>query len=319
MSRSHVLGLLLSVAVLGNGRAVAEILEDSVDLRLKWEVGKRYVMRVENSQEMEITMMPGADPMRQTGRHSFNLAVSVLEALPEGGRTLEMIYLDAAFSMEMGGQTVSFDSRTDDPLDAANPLSIMSKMVGTKISCRLDGEGQIQSVDGLEEFAKRMTEGNPQAAQILQGFTNAESFRRNFGGYFGLQSLPRKSVIIGEEWSVEDEVPMGALGTFVNKMDYTFEGWEKDLAVLGCEGTLSSRAGDPIEQGGMDINLTVQNGRISGRSLFNPQHGTVDRASLETVADLRITVKGVDGVDRTMDQKLKQKYVAQLLKIEDLK
>jgi len=163
-----------------------------------------------------------------------------------------------------------------------------------------------------------MTEDNPQVAQMLESFLNTDSFKRNFGGYFGLHWLPRKKVKLAEKWNVEDEVPMGALGTFVSSMDYQFEGWEDNLAALSCSGSLSSRATEPLEQGGMTVGLTVENGRISGRTLFDPQHGTVNSSTLKTMADLKVTIKGPDGVTRNMDQKLSQKYVAELVRIEDL-
>jgi len=318
MNRHCAFGVKLSVAVLCAGAVTAENTTDPVDLRLKWEVGKRYVMRVENSQEMAITVMPGAEPMKQSGRHSFTLAVAVPRALPEGGRELEMTYLDAAFSMNMGGRSVSFDSRSQEPAGADNPLAAVSKMVGARITCRLDSEGRIQTVEGLKEFSARMTEDNPQVAQMLEGFLNAESFKRSFGGYFGLHWLPRRAVKLGENWTVEDEVPVGALGTFVSRIDYKFEEWKNDQAVLTCSGSLSSRPADPIEQGGVTIGITIENGRIGGRTLFDPQRGAITSSTLETAADLRVTVKGPDGVTRNMDQKLNQKYSAELVRVEDL-
>ena len=318
MHSVHGLKRLMLFVALGGAVTFAESKDESVELRLKWEVGKRYVMRIENSQEMEITLMPGTAPMHQAGQHSFDLSVATLKALPDGGRELEMSYLEAAFEMNMGGQTVSFDSRSDDTVDADNPLAVISKMVGAKIVCRLDGEGQIKEVEGLKEFAARMTEGNPQVAQVLEGFLNTESFKRNFGGYFGMHWLPGKRVKIGETWSVEDEVPMGALGTFVNRMDYTFEGWENGHAVLVGKGTMSSRPGKPIEQGGMSMDLAVKNGNIAGRTLVDPRRGTVTESSLETMADMQITVKGMDGATGPMDQKLKQKYTAKLIRVEDI-
>ncbi len=286
---------------------------EPVEMKVKWNVGKRYVQRMESTQATEMTLPGSPQPMKQETKQTQDVSLSVLKERDGGGRELEMEILGMALVSRAGGRDLlSFDSKKDASDDAGNPAApMLRKLVGARIKFLTDAGGEIESVEGLKEIFDRVTEGHSAMEQeMIKGMFSEDNFKEM---YSAAQGLPDKPVKIGDTWPLKLEVSMGPLGTVILNSQYTFKGWEQHnnhkCAVLQFTGTLSA-ASDPGSASGM----TIDNGKTSGKTWFDPALGMV----IDTTAKQGMTIK-VNTQGQSLTTKVNASVSNKLVEVADTK
>lgn len=286
---------------------------EPMGLKLRWDVGKRYMQRMEMMQASE-TALPGSpQPMKQETKQTQDVSLSVLKERDGGGRELEMEILGMMLVSKAGGRDVlSFDSKSDATGDAGKPMApTLRKLVGARIKFLTDAAGKIESVEGFKELLERISEGSSALEQgMIKGMFTEDNFKEM---YSAGQGLPDKPVKIGDTWPLKVEMALGPLGSVVVNSQYTFKGWEQHnnhkSALLEFTGTISS-VSDPAAGGG----VTIDNGKTSGKVWFDPILGMVIDTDVKQGMVIKINTQG-----QAITTKVNSTVSNKLVKITDLK
>jgi hypothetical protein len=203
-----------------------------IDLRPRFEQGQeiRYEMRTEATERATLSKraedaLDGIDFDGTASRtlQRMDLLLRVLDADPEAGATLEMVVESVAVTVESGGNTSSYDSRspgkkdtatdqsrepTDSQMQARAMRTAIDLMVGSKATIKVDPSGRITSLNlpaALDQTGIPAVLG-PRTADATAGSTAA-------GVPFGqIVSVghPTGLVKLREEWTSADTIsPLG--------------------------------------------------------------------------------------------------------------
>jgi hypothetical protein len=242
-----------------------------VELKIKWAPNEHVVQEFDMDQKMAINL-PGRSPMEQDMSMGQKFSLAVLNADADGGHEIEMEFLSARMAMEMGQNTMSYDSDKDSASGSTNPIaSVFSKMIGSKFHYFLDASNNVVQIDGIDELISRLADGGRTAAQFKSMFTE-DYFKQLMGAN---RLLPPNPVQPGDTWQVQIQVPAGFTTL---SMDYTltFTGWEKhgerNCARIDFTGTIQSQPGGNPNPMGMT--MSVPEGNTSGVFWFDPEFGT---------------------------------------------
>lgn len=284
---------------------------EPVEMKMKWEVGKRYEQRMEMTQASAVTIPGSPQAVQQETKQTQDYAVTVQKERDGGGRELEMEVLGMKLTTKAAGNTVlAFDSTKSD--DAGNPAApMLRKMVGMRLKLLTDGSGKIESVEGLQEAMDRITSGaSAMEKGMIQGMMSEDNIKEMYSAALG---LPDKTVKPGDSWPLKIEVALGPLGTLVMNSQYTFKGWDQHndhkCALLEFTGTLSA-----ADTGAAANPMSIEGGKTSGKIWFDPALGMeIDRLTQESMT-VKVTAQG-----QKVTTKVNAKSENKLVKITDAK
>jgi hypothetical protein len=289
---------------------------EPVEMKLKWETGKRYLQRVEMNQVMEIKPPGSSQTMKQETKQTQDIAISVTKDRDGGGHELQMEITAMVMNMKMGGATLmNFDSKkpaTDDTVNPAAP--VFRNLIGAHISLITDASGRIESVEGFQEFMDRVTGGSPpEAAAMLKSFLSEDSMKEMADAGRG---LPDKAVKIGDSWPVKVAVPMGPLGRRIMDKKFVFKSWElhdkHKCVVLEHTGDISMTSDSgSSEIGGMT--MAIDQGKTTGTTWFDPALGMACETSFKQDITFKVNVQG-----KSMNTPMHQYVDTKLVEISDI-
>jgi len=304
-----------AVSVSGGGAAAVTAMAtpadtgDPVEMKIKWEVGKRYLQRLEMAQTMDMNMPGSSQPVKQEMKQSQDIGISALKERDGGGDELEMEFLSVAMDMKMGDAPVmSFDSKQGGQDNSANPAAaVLGKMVGSKIKFLTDPSGKIESVEGYQEFQDHVINGSaPEMQAMMKGFMSEDNLKQMFTTSMG---LPDKPVKIGDNWPVKMEASLGPMGKIVLNLNYTFTGWEQHddhkCAVLEYVGDISMKPGGDAGANGA---MSIEQGKASGKTWFDPEMGMIKETAGKQDMTMKINAQG-QSIATQMHQNLDTKLV----------
>jgi hypothetical protein len=274
--------------------------DPAVDINLRWQVGRRYHLRMETIMSSEADAGAGAarPPAKITLSMAHEYAVSARKELPGDGRKLELEFLAQKFQYQVGAATLaSFDSAQDPKLDGRNPAApVLRKLIGARIQCETDGSGRAVKVDGFKELTSRMADGEPMVQAFLESVFSEVNLKQLLDFAQTLQS--DRAVKPGDDWPLHLELA-DPVGTLVVKGQCDIMDWEtrsdRRCARIKFSGDITSQS-DPQATS----SASVEAGTISGRVWFDPALGMpVDSScdqhmTLKTVAQGKITISKVN-------------------------
>jgi hypothetical protein len=286
---------------------------EAVTMGIKWDVGQRYVFRMDIKQKGE-TSIPGRNqPMKQDASIVQEYSVTVPME-----RQLELEYLAIQMEVMINDRPVlNFDSGGESLAPETNPMvEVFRKIVGMKIQFFLNESNHVERVEGLANFTENiLTQAPARSRAVLSGMFGEETFKQmvNFA-----RSLPPPPVKPGDAWNSSEEVVMGPMGKMRIDMDSTFKDWEehqgRQCARFHFQGTLASLSEDATGPMGMQMNL--RNGVLSGESLFDPNLGMSLGADIKEVLDMDIIMKIPQLNDRGGGTQTLQTKVDQVIKLK---
>jgi hypothetical protein len=251
---------------------------DAMEMKVKWQVGKRYLQRIEMNQDTDVTVPGTPQPMKQKTKQTQDISISAVKERDGGGLELLMEIVGEKLESGMGGRTfLNFDSSQDLQKDAGNPAAAMlRKLVNARVTYLTDATGNIQKVEGFDEFMDRVTSGAPAEMQALMKGMFTEDSVKQMGAT--AQGLPDKPVKVGDTWPVKTELNMGPMGVMVLNSTFTFKRWEqhddRKCAVFESTGDVAAKSSGDSQPGSMNI----ENGKTFGKIWFDPALGMVVEA-----------------------------------------
>jgi len=173
MTKKHV--ALLALIFLFSSTMFAA---PKVMLQLKLQKGSTYEMSMNATNVIDQDMM--GQKMKITQKMDLISSYTVLDVLPDNKFRVAYSFNRMKIYMDMGGQEITMDSESSDD----NTMNASLKdMVSMKLTLTLNQKGQLEKVEGLEEFAKKLS-ANPQMAQSMQMFSDENSFKSFFAQSF---------------------------------------------------------------------------------------------------------------------------------------
>jgi hypothetical protein len=260
------------------------------ELKPQWKPGNRYVMHLDSTQTME--MNQGPQPVSQETTLAQDYALLVTNA-PDGQRGLELELKAVAVDSHWGERNVyHFDSLNKAVPNQGPGVEMLERIIGGRIWFLLDSNNTVVKVEGIKELIERaqgdLGAGAPDQRRnwmggMLERVFNADYFKQ----MVDMGTLPGRAVRIGDTWSRQQEIDVGMVGRVAVLTTNTLRGWQqhegKKCARIEFNGRLGMKTGKA--EGLLALmGLDLQEGRVSGKSWFDPALGLPVETVLEQAA-----------------------------------
>jgi len=198
--------------------------------------------------------------------------------------------------IEIGGQPIEYDSTKEGA--TSTPLSeFFKQLVGSEFTLTVNKDFKVTTIEGRNEFLKKLTNSNPQMEALLKQILSEDALKEMADPTFA--AVPNKEVKKDESWSKDSHLDMGPIGKYDNTYKYTYEGLDKDKkSKIKVETTLKYTPPDEKASGGglpfkiKSATLAIKN--AGGTILFDADKGRVDESEMhvDLSGDLNIDIGG---------------------------
>jgi hypothetical protein len=242
-------------------------------LKFGLEKGKAY--DYETIMNMDQEVMGQKMTMDFSTYYSMNVADE-----QQGERTIATTIDRFKMNTSVAGFNIDIDTdkpvstKSDDEIGKAmaSVNSIFNAIKGQKFSMKVNAEGQVLEVTGLQEMAKRMTDSlDMDPAEKAKAM---EQFSKSMGDDQVKYSLerfwfifPNKEVKVGDSWKKNSNVPMGPMPGKYNST-YTVKDIEGDMVTLEESSTIDGRT----NEGGKELKME---GTVKGTMTIDSRSGLV--------------------------------------------
>lgn len=274
----------------------------AVELKLKWEPGKRYVF--ENLSESSAKMpLPGQGLIETKGKLILQVQNDV--SVHEQGIRVAHAFSSVKMRQEMQGLVMEYDSAN--PAKRAGLLGqVLQPLVETEFAAIYNENGEILKTEGLEAVQG--------AGQLGIGKAELDSMVRQVSSL-----LPGREVKAGDTWNADVKLPMGAVGaeveiTYTLKLEEILKQDGREMARISISG--KAKPPEKDEDGEKVLDVVVSN--AAGAMMFDVALGQPVESS--TTVELEIGLPGVpqaEGAPGRMP--LKTVSVLKLIAVEALK
>jgi hypothetical protein len=291
--------------------AAAAAADGPVDMKIKWAAGKSFAMRMDLDQGTEMKVPNQPDPVKQQVKLTQNFNLGALKKLDNGGWELQLEFENETLDVSTGGHSVlTFDSNENPAQETNNPAAaILRAMVGARLQYFTDASGKVEKMDGVDALMKRISAvGTPQQRGMFQQMFSEDTLKR-YGSFS--EALPNRIVNVGESWSDKNDI-VSTIGTLTMDMNYTFKNWEqhgdRKCAHVEAAGTIATKT---ISAANVGAAVEVQNGKITGDFLFDPELGLIVDVRNTQDMTLKITTR-----NQNLTQQLSQKVRLSLVDVQ---
>ena len=293
---------------------------DTVELRRKWPMGRRFLQRMEIQRESEMILPVPPRPLKQEVFLHQDCVVRVREKRPDGGSELEVQFGTQEFkatTFDGRGQFAKFDAKSEANNDRDNPgVVVLQSLANVKFRYLLDAYGGFVRIVGLPELQARLTPRTPPLAWTVSRTFLSDDHLQQVVAIAA--DLPDRPVKVGDTWPSLRFLPNELWGMpvspnfFRSNLTNTFQVWEahdqRDCVVIRFTGTITT---NPGQLGGKLI--TVEDGRITGQVWFDPASGTVVDSVCEQEMKLTSSFGG-----RNVTTRMKTKVGVKVLEMTDI-
>ncbi len=270
-----------------------------IELKQKWSAGARIVRENCVKQNKEIHLPGKTTPDKYDVSMATQYAYTVVKELPGGGREVDLEHLGFRVEEDSAAYLWRYDSTSKyavgQPPFAEEPFKII---MGSRIRCFLNGNNQIERMEGVDELLNRLHVGA--GAKLKPGLTwdnqaldtvidritatprrpiaNTSWIKNMFNeGYFRnkfASSLPARAIQPGDTWNVSSEGLMHKGNPVTADSTVTFQCWEMRgqhiCARLETRGTWKPKP-QPRSENDTIFGTTV--GTFSAVAWFDPELG----------------------------------------------
>jgi RNA polymerase sigma factor (sigma-70 family) len=249
--------------------------------RFKFKKDRPFYQEVTITSKQVLKVVNQGVPQEQQQTFYFRWAPQ--EQHQDGSWVLTQKIEGVKVDLDVGGNKLTFDStRGGDPRSAL--VDFYKGLVGAEFRVTLDRDGNVQKVEGRDEFLKKLAASAPALETLGTQLLSNDAVRQAAETSF--PALLQGSVRPGDSWTWKSKLDLGALGAYRATYQYTYLGREGKVDRIQVAYTLAEQrpvGGDaglpfPIKKG------KVTHTRGTGTILFDRVRGRI--ASLEL--DLRL-------------------------------
>lgn len=303
-----------------------------VEIKPRWQVGKKYSQGLEMQQESVVTF--GAQKMNQKMSTVFDTETTVTPHADAGKKRLNVVYKRMAINMDMNGQKMGYDSAKPDGPDPLGFGKSIGGLVGKEMKMVLNENDQVEVIENFDEIIGGALGGNPAGAQMTAGFLNKETMQ-NMVRQSVLYSTPGKPVKAGDSWPFDMSVPLPQIGNVTMKGTYTVKGMVErngaKCAELALDGKMDmdlsapaaptaggdASAANPQAEMLKQLGMKVEGGLLKGTVWFDPALGMNREAHFKQ--EMTMTMKNPAKPDEAITVPIHQTITQTLKSVEDVK
>jgi len=262
-----------------------------VELQVKWPLGRHAIQTMDMKQSNAMTIPGLPKPMTNDMTMGLSSSLTVVKDADSTKLALEMEYLSVKMNVATAGKSmVNYDSTASSSGDANPAAALLGKMIGAKVRFVLDESNRVESVEGAEDLAQRMSASSKiDPAGTLKSMFGGEMLKK---GVDFASKLPDHPVQPGDSWPIHEEFAMGQLGTMVLDYTNTLDSWERRneryCAKIETEGTITLTPDDSAAKNGMTF--VMHDGKTSGETWFDLDLGMFTDTTLYIDMSMDITV-----------------------------
>lgn len=229
-------------------------------LKFNLEKGKGYDFEMQISMDQEL--MGQQVQLDMTTYYSL-----VVQEEKEGVRDLDAV-IDR-FKMKTGAMGMNMEVDTDEPASSDTALikndpiaavkKVFSAIKGQKFTMRVNSEGKIVSVSGLENMGQKLADDmglqGEEREDMLKGFNeklSTEEFSQNLEKFWYI--FPNKEVKVGDSWTKTRDFGGKLPATY--QSSYKVTDIEGDMVTLEENSKIIVRDNEPMQVSG-DIKATL--------------------------------------------------------------
>lgn len=271
-----IFGIAAAASLVTGGCKTGSKNEETV-LKFNLQNGKTYAYKM----VMDLNSEAQGQKVQTAMNFDYDIAVAGDSA---GVKTLKTTYKHMAMNMKLptGEMTVDSDKPADKNADLqSNPSAVMGKMfaamVGKIFVMKVDPEGKVTQISGLDEIADAMVESmnvgedvKPRIRQMFAAQFNETNLKQTFSQAFNI--FPNKPVKQGDKW--EKTVNMQGMMKAEMKTTYTVKDISKDKVTLDAASTMEM-AGSKVNQSGT-MNIDPATGLVTDATLEQNMTGNVN-------------------------------------------
>jgi hypothetical protein len=266
------------------------------ELKLKWQAGKQYDMKMELNQSSDYAV-PG-HPTHQELKLTQGLSYSPLKDVDNGGHQVELKFTSQDLDLTQNGkEIVSYDSTQKTPVQPGSPSASVAAAMGAMLDAPIDytfaADGTVQKVDGLDSLASRITAAVPdqrQRASFQQLYS--EDTMKQYGDFS--RALPDHPVSVGDSWTSSQDITSPA-GVATIDGTYTFKDWEQhsghNCVHILVNGDIKTKSANAASIGAV---VKITKGAINGDAWFDPDLGMFVDSNTDQDMTLDIATRQAD-------------------------
>jgi len=256
--------------------------------------GKSFFQTIETDTTQELTVMDMK--FKQKQKQTF-----LMEWTPKGEKdgkiTLEQRIAGVKMDLDIGGNKINYDSTEEN--QPKNPMTQFFKALEkAKFTLTVNGKDlKVEKVEGLKDLVGELVKVNKSFEPLLKKILSEETVKQLADPVLGVMP-PEGKIPEKKEWSSDNKLVMGPLGTYVNKTKYTYDGEDaknKNLAKIKVDTNLTyEKPGDAeVKVGGLPI--TIKDGKLEtkeakGTILFDKEKGRIESSDLHVKLEGKLTV-----------------------------
>ena len=283
-----------------------------IEMQMKWQAGKRYVMHSEDIQTTETKEPNQPKPVKQVQKMTQDYNLSLVRELDNGGWQLQLEFESLTLEVTAGGRKMfSADSSQNPAQDSKNPVGArLRKMVGARLQYFLNANGKVEKMEGYQELVSRVAGKNPREEAAFRDLFNENALEKY--GSFAEDTTPRRVVKLGDSWAIRLVVPSNA-GILNVDIRCTFKNWEqhadRKCMRIKFTGNFSPQAAPNTP----NLPVKIEKGRLSGETWFDPELAMIVEIAYDVDMNLKINQRG-----QTQTVPINQKIRFALVDVEDL-
>lgn len=261
---------------------------------LKWsfKAGDKFYQRLTSTTDQSLKIQN--QDVKQKQEQEFVFSWTVKSATADKAE-LEQRIEAVRMAITIGSNRIEYDSRKKDQQE--NPVaSFFKPLLGASFTLTIDPKtSRVISVQGREEFVKRLRDANPNMAQLLSQILSEDQLKQMAEPHFAV--TPPSPIAVGGKWQREARLSMGPLGSYDATYEYTYQGKEKkdsaELDKIEVKASIKYKAPESAQAGGLPFKIESGNleaKEVSGVLFFDSQKGRLSSSDMTVRLAGKLTI-----------------------------
>lgn len=266
-----ICAVMMLFAGIGGNKAFA--------VNLNVEKGEKYNTHVSNDQETIVTV--NNQEMITNQKTDMNCSINILDVDKDKNVTISYTYDSMKIAVDTPSKKITYDSKQD---DNNNPLSaIYSGILGKSFTIKLDNEGKVLEVKGLDDIITSTIDNTSCTEQQKQALKN--SLKQSFSDE-GLKAMfkqamnnyPPENIKVGDVWESKNELTV--MFPMVIASKYKFLSEKAGLLNINMQSIISADTqNNAVDIMGIKANVAL-NGEINANITINKKNSILQNGTL---------------------------------------
>jgi hypothetical protein len=234
----------------------------------------------------QIMKVMGQD-VKQNQKQTFYIKWTPEDKDKDGNYVVQQEVVGVKMNIDIGGNTISFDSTTDPAKQPKNPMTdFFNALMKQKLKFVISPALKVEKVEGRDEFIKALSETNPAIKTLLDTIMSKEALTN-------MAQVAWWAVPTGEKnWTRQSVLKLGPIGEYNTDFKFTNEGAQGNKEKIKIEADLKYQK--PGDKGGLPF--VIKDAKLSGKStsgeaVFDRSKGRIETSKLTMKLEGDLTIE----------------------------